>query len=159
MTDRIPPDAFEFYVALGPARSHRAVAQHFSVSKRTITKVAVREKWAERLEAIESDARENSDKRLAESMEEMRVRHVKTVRAIHSRALTALQQFPLTSGMDAIRAAELAIKLERLVVGEPTERTALTIEEITRREINELLVTVDGDVGESDEQEGDDDEW
>ena len=97
MTNRIPPEAFDFYVSLGPNRSHRAVAEHYSVGKRAITKVAVRENWAERLEKIENEARENSDKRLVESIEEVRTRHIKTIRAIHSRALSALKQFPLTS--------------------------------------------------------------
>jgi len=150
MTNRIPPDAFDWYVALGPGRSYRAVAERYGVSKRAVTKHAVKDKWAERLDKIEAEAREKSDKRLIESIEEMRSRHIKTLRAIHSRALSALKQYPLTSGMEAIRAAELAIKLERLVVGEPTERSALSVEEVTRREIQNLLTVEDGD---------DDDEW
>ena len=60
--------------------------------------------------------------------------------------------------MDAIRAAELAIKLERLVVGEPTERAALTIEQVTKQEINELLVA-DGGGGDNEDPGDDDDEW
>ena len=151
MTNKIPNDAFDFYVAQGPGRSHRAVAERYSVSKRAITKHAVREKWAERLDKIEAEAREKSDKRLAESIEETRSRHLKTLRAIHSRALSGLKQFPLTSGMEAIRAAELAIKLERLIVGDPTERTALSVEEVTRREIQNLLTT--------EEEDDDDEEW
>ncbi len=149
MTNRIPSDAFDYYVALGPGRSHRAVAEHFSISKRAVTKHAVKEQWAERLEKIESEARERSDKRLAETIEETRSRHLKTLRAIHNRALRGLQQFPLTSGMESIRAAELAIKLERLIVGEPSERTTLNVEETTRKEIQNLLTI----------EEEDDDEW
>jgi hypothetical protein len=45
--------------------------------------------------------------------------------------------------MDAIKAAELVIKLERLIVGEPSERTALSVEEVTRQEMRELLVVDD----------------
>jgi len=139
MTQRIPPDSFDFYVALGPQRSYQAVAEHYGVSKRAVTKHASKEEWAERLEKIEAEAREKSDQRLVETIEETRSRHLKTLRVIHARALVALKQYPLTSGMDAIRAAELAIKLERLILGDPSERSSLTIEEITRREIQALL--------------------
>ncbi len=44
-----------------------------------------------------------------------------------------------------MRAAELAIKLERLIVGEPSERTEMNIEEITKRELEHWLVPPDGE--------------
>ncbi len=47
-----------------------------------------------------------------------------------------LQQHPLSSSMEAIRAAELAIKLERLIMGEASERTAVTAEETVRKEMS-----------------------
>lgn len=149
MPQKIPPEAFNYYVALGPDRSYRAVAEHFGVSKRGVTKRAAAENWAERLEKIEAEAREKSDKRLAETVEEMRTRHLKTLRAMSSRALSALKQYPLTSGMDAMRSAELVIKLERLVVGEPSERTAMSVEETTRREIHNLLIVEEDDEDEA----------
>ena len=36
MHRKLPPDAFEFYFALGLARSYEAVAEKFGVSKRTV---------------------------------------------------------------------------------------------------------------------------
>ncbi len=45
---RIPPEAFETYVRLGPGRSYRQVAEHYGVSKRAITSFAAREGWPER---------------------------------------------------------------------------------------------------------------
>ena len=152
MTGRIPEDAFDYYVGLGSERSYRAVADHYGATKRAITKVAAREGWAERLANIEKTARERSDQRLAETLEEVRSRHLKTLRAMNARALAALQQFPLNSGMEAMRAAEMVIKLERLIVGEPSERTEVGIEEITRREMQALLEVVDdGDVHEEED--------
>ena len=151
MSRKIPADAFEFYVGLGEERSFERVAQRFGVSKRAITSCAGREGWTDRLAAIEQESRRLNDRKLAEAMKEARSRHLKTIRAINVRALEALKQYPVTSAMDAIRAAEIAIKLERLVAGEATERTA-SIEEVTRREIQDLLVVGD----EEDEQEGED---
>ena len=43
--------------------------------------------------------------------------------------------------MEAVRAADLAIKLERLVVGEPVERSSVSIEDVTRREMERWLVS------------------
>ena len=53
MTRKIPDDAFEAYVALGPTgRSYQTLADRYSVSKRAITKCAAREEWAERMHYI-----------------------------------------------------------------------------------------------------------
>jgi hypothetical protein len=149
---KIPDDAFDHYVALGKTRSYKAVAERYGVTKRAVTKCAEREKWAERLEKIEQESRERGDKKLIDQLDEIRERHLVTIRAMMGRALSALKQYPLTSGMDAMRAAEMAIKLERLVVGEPTEHTATSVEELIRSEYRELMVDDDFD-GEDDDDE------
>ena len=151
MTRKIPEDAFERYVGMGAQRSFKGLAQELGVTKRAVTKCAAREQWTERLAKIERDARARSDQKITETLEQMRERHLATLKAMHTRALAALRTYPLTSGMDAMRAAEMAIKLERLVAGEPSERSAVSIEELTKQEIRELLVVVDDD-----EPEGED---
>lgn len=125
---------------LGTNRSYQALAQVLGVTKRAVTKCAAREKWSERLTKIEQSARERSDLRLTETMEQMRDRHMATLKAMHARALSALVQYPLTNGMDAMRAAEMAIKLERLVAGESPETGAREVEAIIRREHERWLV-------------------
>jgi hypothetical protein len=150
MSQRIPSGAFEYYVSLGAERSYRAVARYCGVSKRAITKHAAVECWPARLAELEREAKKRSDQVLVETLQEMRTRHLKTLRAMSARALSGLKEFPLTSGMEAIRAAELTIKLERLVAGESTENKHLSLEEITRREIENLLVA------EDDEADGED---
>ena len=150
---RIPDDAFDFYVGLGPTRSYRAVADRFGISKRAVVKHALKERWAERLREIHEKARSESDKELAAEMSEMRDRHRKMLKAMAVRALTGLKDFPLRSGMEAMRAAELVIKMERIVFGEPDEPGADSLEEITRHEIQTLLV-VDDEEDEEDDEEG-----
>lgn len=147
MTRKIPDDAFERYVALGSDRSHKALADQLGVSKRAVTKCAVREDWMSRLTKIERDARERSDEKLTETLEQMRDRHLATLKAMHTRALAAIRQYPLTSGMDAMRAAEMAIKLERLVAGEPSDRTAVSLEDTIRREYERWLKPVEASDG------------
>ncbi len=157
MSNRIPPDAFEHYVSLGPERTHAKIAEEYDVSVRAVSKCASRENWTERLEKIDRDSRERTDKRLGETLDDIRVRHLKTLRVMNARAVEALKQYPLSSAMEAMKAAEVVIKLERLIIGEPTERNAMTIEEITREEIQTLLV-VAGDEDDEDEEEEDDGE-
>ena len=62
----------------------------------------------------------------------------------------ALQQYPLSSGMEAMRAAEMVIKLERLIFGEPSERTAVSVEDTIRSEYERWMAADDD--GESDSQ-------
>ena len=45
MSGKIPPDALEYYLGLGPDRSYQKVADHYGVSKRAVTKLAARERW------------------------------------------------------------------------------------------------------------------
>ena len=144
MNRKIPADAFEFYFGLGPERSYRAVAERFRVTKQAVVKAATRERWQERLQHIESQARAKSAEAAVESLSEMNDRHVKVLRAIQGRALETLRSMPLASAMDAVRALDLTIRQERLIRGEASERAELSVEDITRREIHELLV-VDGD--------------
>ncbi len=153
MTRKIPPDAFEYYVSLGPTRSYHTVAERYEVTTRAVTKCAARERWSERLVKIEQDARERCDRKLGDVFEEARERHLMTLKAMHARALTALKQYPLSSGMDAMRAAEMVIKLERLVMGEASERTEMTIEEVTKRELYDLLIVEDDDADDGVEEE------
>ena len=140
MTHRLPPDAFSYFAALGPARSLKLVSDHFGVSVRTVQRAAEREEWSKRILAIETEARRTVDAKMAVDLAEMYLRHRKLLTAMAARAATALRDYPLESGMDGIKAAGLVIKLERLLAGEPTDRSAVDIEAITKREIRELLV-------------------
>ena len=162
MSQRIPIGAFEYYVGLGNDRSYELVASHFHVTKRAITKAAARERWVERLEKIERDAQTRVDEKLTESIEQMRLRHSKMLRAMASRAVKALQEYPLTSGMEGLRAAEAVIKLERLVAGEVTERGATSVELLIKGEYEQImqpvLVDANADEDDLDDEEGSDDE-
>ena len=142
MKSKIPTDAFDHYVAQGPGRSYQATAEHFQVSKCAISKRAKKEDWSGRLAKIEGVAREAGDKKLVETLGEMHDRHIALLRAVGMRVAEALRTHPLEDGMAAIRGVEMIIKMERLLAGEASKRTALTIEEITKREIHTLLKVV-----------------
>jgi len=154
---KLPADAFGYYVALGPARSYQAVADHFGVAKRTVVREAARDGWPARLQTIELKARESTDKKLADDLSEMETRHRRMLRAMASRAAKGLSELPITNGMQAIKAAEIVIKLERLLAGEPGENEGASVEQIIKREFALLMTTDDEDksppADESDEGE------
>jgi hypothetical protein len=153
MNAKLPKDAFAFYCLLGEARSHDAVAKHFHVHKRTVTRTARREGWVKRLEDIEAETRKLTDAKLANDKHDQQMRHRKMLLAMGSRAAKAIQEFPLESGMDGIKAAETVIKLERLLAGESTERTE-NVEALIRSEYERWMVPVD----EQDDDASDDDD-
>lgn len=145
MTRKIPPEAFEFYVSLGPSRSYQTVADEYCVTKRAVTKRAKAESWTDRLAEMERQSRERITKRAEETLDEMNTRHLKIAKALQSKALDTLRNAPLETTRDVIKALELGVRQERLVRGEPTERNE--VERVTRDEIERLLVVVDEDSG------------
>ena len=139
MSGRIPEDGFAFYYSLGPERSLRAVAEEYGVSKQAVAKVAKRENWQERVRAIDAEAKEKVDRQLAETVEEMNLKHLKFLKVVQAKALEALKAMPLSSAMEGIRGLEMAIRQERLIRGEPTDRDELSIAEVVERESRRWL--------------------
>jgi hypothetical protein len=138
---RLPSDAFAFYVAMGTDRSYEMVGKQYNVCKRTVLRTAQREKWQERLEEIERKAQTETDEKLAKTVHEANMRHRKLLLAVASRAAQALQRYELRSAMEAVRAAEVAVKLERLLLGESTESKSISVEQASRDEVSRFLVS------------------
>lgn len=143
MTRKIPLDAFTQYWTLGPDRSYQSVADHYGVSKRAITKVALKENWQAKIAELERKAHEAAEEKMVEDLEQMTARHVKVCKLIQRKALEALKSMPLSTAIEAVRALDLSIKQERLIRGEPTDRTALSVEDVIRREYDRWMVTTD----------------
>ena len=85
MSNKLPTEAFDFYVSLGPERTHAKVAEEYDVSVRAASKCASREDWSARLEKIESESRERTDKRLGETLDDIRVRLPRFSRLVSER--------------------------------------------------------------------------
>jgi hypothetical protein len=155
MAKKLPPDAFAFYVGLGPERGYQAVANHYQVSKQAVTRLAGREGWQKRLEAIDRQAQEKAEQRAAESLDVMNERHLKTLQVIQRKALEALKSMPLATAMEAVRALDMSIGKERLVRGEPSDRTAVAIEDVIRKEYQRWMALDDNGKGDADGDAGD----
>src|SRR3989454_6980516 len=160
MAKKIPTDAFDFYFSLGPARSYQAVADKYGASKRAVVGVAKREDWQRRLSEVEAKAREAGDKKKSESLAASKERHLQALRLVLVKGIEALRQMQINEPMDAVRAIGLAVREIRVELGEPSERTAVSIEDTVRREYERWMVTADtsGDTEEvkSDAEPSDD---
>ena len=151
MKRKLPGEAFDFYVGLGVGRSYQAVADHFSVSKGAVTALAKRDAWQDRLAKIEAEARSKSNQKAVETLEQVNDRHLRIARSLQAKALEALRNLSLEDARDVIRALDLGVKQERLILGEPTDRQAQTVEEIVERESKRWLRVVT----EEEEEESD----
>lgn len=140
MSRKIPKDAFAYYVALGPSRSYQRVADHYGTDKRTVTRHAVKEHWSERLLEAERKAHNVSEDDAVAILREMNTRHLRIAKALQGKALEALRSLPIDRAADVIRALEIGVKQERLINGEPSERSELSVEEVTKREMQRWLV-------------------
>ena len=116
MRRKLPPDAFDFYVGLGIGRSYQQVAEHYQVSKGTVTNLAVRDGWQERLALAEQRARD--ERAGIETREQVAARHLEIARMLQAKALEALEGLSFERPRDAIRAVDLGVRLERLILGE-----------------------------------------
>ena len=144
MIKKLPSDAFHYYVSLGINRSYQAVAEKYGVSKRTVTSRGVQEDWQGRVAELEAKARQKADQRAVETLEEANGRHLKLLRLVQTRAIEALKAMPLTTAMEAVRALDVTIRQERVVLGEPSDRTAVSVEEVIKRQYDRWMVTDSG---------------
>ena len=127
---RIPPEAFDHYFKLGPARSYDAVARRFGVTKRAVTKCARRERWQQRVVELERKTRAETERRVVESGSELIERHLKLVKFIQAKALERLKSSPIENTRDAVRALDIALKHERELRGDTRDGGGTTAVQI-----------------------------
>lgn len=134
MRSKLPQDAFAYYASLGPSRSYAAVATHFQVDKTTVVRRAKLEGWQDQIVNAEKTANARTQEKLASTLDEMNERHLRVLRAVLGKALETLRATPLRSASEAVRAIDMCVKHERVIVGEPSERTDVSMEAIIKRE-------------------------
>ena len=78
----------------------------------------------------------------------MNERHLKSARIVQGKALEALRGTPLETAMAAVKALDTGIRQERLIRGEPGERTAISVEETIRSEYERWMTVSGGDGAE-----------
>jgi len=122
---KIPDDAFETYVAMGPGRSYQALAEKLGVDKRSIVRHAAKEKWAERISKIQETVRAATDKKIATDMQAVRERQLQQARFLQGQALKAMKDLSPRDAVKMAAALNIGWKHELLILGDPTERKEL----------------------------------
>lgn len=150
MNRRLPPEAFERYVALGVDRSYQAIADHFGVSKVTVVRHAKKERWQERIVELDAKSRERSEEKILQLMDEVRDRHLRSAKALQMKALEALKSLPPEKAVKAANALAIGWKHELLLMGEPTDRQATTVEDTIKREYERWMVVAGEDEDDAD---------
>ncbi len=140
---KIPTDAFDHYFSLGPSRSYRAVADKYGVTKRAVTALAKRESWQARLAEIEEKARVRLDEKKVDALDAAHEQPLKALRLVLGKGIEGLRGMSIDSPRDAVQAIGLAVREIRVELGEPSERTAISIEDTIKREYERWMVVED----------------
>jgi hypothetical protein len=113
-----------------------------------VVKHAAKEGWQERLRDAQQRAREEANRKAVDTLQAVKDRQLQEARILEHRALEALRTLPPEKAAKAAMMLQIAWRHELLLLGEPSERTEVTVEEITQREIQSLLRRVEVDDGE-----------
>ncbi len=105
-----------------------------------MTKLAAKERWQDQIGALERKARENSDERKVDALQASHEQRLQALRVVLGKGLEGLRQMAIDSPRDAIRAIGLAVREIRVELGEPSDRTAVSIEDTIRREYDRWMV-------------------
>lgn len=155
---RLSQDSYGYYVELGQERSYEAVARRYGVSKITVVRHAEKHRWQERLREAERKAREEDDRKAIDTLKAVKERQLQEARILERRALEALKALPPEKAGKAAAMLNIAWKHELLLLGEPSQRTEVSVEEITKREIATLLIHGEEQPSEPEPEEPDDDD-
>ncbi len=137
---RVPHDAFDFYFGLGPERSYEQVASRYGFTKRAIVKVASRERWQARISKVEAEAKAKADEKKALTLQVQKEQHLQALRLVLGKGIEALRAMAITHPMDAVRAIGLAVREIRVELGDPSDRTAVSIEDVIKREYERWML-------------------
>lgn len=132
-------EMFQAYVEMGDARSHQRVAEMFGMSKTSVTAIAIKYEWMARLRMIDAEARREADKKLTDARIEAHERHLKYAKLIQGRAVQGLQAHQFDNARDSARALVEGVKLERTSLGESNDHHFLSVQQVTRREVESFV--------------------
>jgi len=132
---KIPDDAFEAYVAMGPERSYQALAKKLGVDKRSVVRHAAKEDWAGRLMKIQEAARAATDRKLVAELQAVRETQLREVRFLRGEALKAMKSLTPEKATRIAAALSVAWKHELVLLGD-TEERATSTQEIIRSEFD-----------------------
>ena len=125
-----PAVGFAYFATLGPERRLATVARHFGVSDGAVRVAAMRYKWKERVLQVTRDARAELFMTAPKLVATLNKRHLFTGQRLRIKADAYLRKNEFSNTGEALKALEVAIRLERMALGEkdaPVKNTNLNI--------------------------------
>ncbi len=104
---------------------------------------------------IERSALKAAQEKARSEVEATYQRHMKALRMVFAKGVGALNAMVIDSPADAMRAIQLAIREERVALGEPTDRTAVSIEDTITREYARWMIVEDEESDPPDDRDAD----
>lgn len=130
-------EAFAIYRDMGLARSYTAVAKELQKSLTLMRRWADRWYWERRVDAYDAHVDEQMRKKHEAELIAMRERQYSLAKAMSNRVAESLQEMiksKATLGISDIpRWLETAVRIERLVMGEVTERAEVVESDAKQR--------------------------
>ncbi len=128
-------EAFQKYRDMGPSRSVVKVGQECRKSESLLSRWSVKYRWVDRVQAYDAYMDSQQLEKQRQARLDMAVRHAQMARALQGKALERLKTLtPAELNVpDLLRYVVEASKLERLAMGEPTEKTAVETTSLARQ--------------------------
>ena len=123
---------FRTYLSMEPPRSRVEAAKALGLKKRTIDDMMHRHRWHDRALAYDERMAKAADRAAMSTAEDMQRRHMEAVHAMLRRGVHAITEADLTEARDGVPMIDKAVRLERLLVGEATDRTESRISSLDR---------------------------
>jgi hypothetical protein len=97
-------------------RSYESVADQLGVSEYAVAKLAQHERWQARVAERERAERDAQESRIIDQLVEQRLRPLIAKLEVRSKKLDLVSGYRITSGLDAIEVALIAMHMERLIL-------------------------------------------
>lgn len=114
-------EAFEYYYGLGDQRSYPAVARKFTVSVTSIKKWAKAFNWQERVEQRDIENARRLEEKTNETVVATKATYRKIIKAAIGRWVKRFQGGEID--VESVWDLERLVKLDLLLMGEPTDRS------------------------------------
>lgn len=150
-SERRSAEAFTYFCSLGGSRTYAKVAEQYGVSDRTVEKWGADGNWQRRAREWDKIQIEQERELLAEEVRKVAKEQLSMAKFIRHKAFHDLKTLDFEDANGAVKAIEMAMKQERLILGEPSERAEVSVKEEIQQAYDRWLV-IDGEDDDEEEQ-------
>lgn len=130
-------EAFEYYLYLGAERNLQKVSEKYKVSLPTVKKWSHNFGWKNRIVEREQELAERFKKENEDEITQIKRQNLTIIRGFKSKLVNALNRGKVKP--KTTKDLERIVKLEALVMGEPTERPEIIDRRKVTKDIDEIF--------------------